>query len=121
MSFLTNTTSSANTVWFPSVITSKYLPDNTWYLMNTTTTTSTSTNGTLILPNYKKCRICLHAHLVDNDGCIEVVGLSNSVTFIGCPCKEYVPSDNLEYLEYLDKKKENKYCKHWRKRNQKNR
>lgn len=72
----------------------------------TTNTTSTSTTGILSLPNYKKCRSCNHAHLVENQGCIEVTGLSNSVYFAVCSCKEYVPQDNLEFLEYLSKKKE---------------
>lgn len=70
-----------------------------------TYTTNTTTTGTLAFPNYKKCRNCHHAHLVGNPGCIEITGFSNLVYFSTCQCPEYVPSDNLEYLEYLDKKK----------------
>lgn len=54
----------------------------------------------------KRCRICDHAHLDGQEGCIEVIG--QMVTFVSCTCKEYLPLDNLEYLEHLSEKKESK-------------
>jgi len=53
----------------------------------------------------KRCRTCNHAHLEEQTGCIDQYGW-NTVFVDHCPCKEYLPKDNLEYLEYLAKKEE---------------
>ena len=69
--------------------------------------TSTTTTGNSITPvtlDLKVCRNCNHAHIESQSGCIEQKGFS--IVFVICSCKEYVPIDNLEYLEYLLKKKE---------------
>jgi len=53
----------------------------------------------------KRCRKCNHAHTESETmGCYDI--FNNSIAFVPCQCKEYVPTDNLEYLEYLSKKKE---------------
>ena len=73
-----------------------------------TYTTSTSYAPSLKV-DIKRCRSCNHAHIEGNTGCIDYsLDFQNSVVFVPCSCKEYLPKDNLEYLEYLDKKKENK-------------
>ena len=70
------------------------------------TYTTNNTYPARVVPNLKRCRSCSHAHLAEQSGCIDQEGWNT--IFVSCTCKEYVPSDNLEYLEYLYKKKENK-------------
>lgn len=72
----------------------------------TTTVNSSSINSVNFEYIIKRCRVCKHAHSQEGGkGCYDTVG--NSVAFvISCRCKEHVPEDNLEYLEYLLKKKE---------------
>jgi len=70
-------------------------------LSNTTMTY----NPIQVTVDIKRCRNCNHAHLAEQPGCIDQDGW-NTVFVAHCPCKEYLPKDNLEYLEYLDKKKE---------------
>ena len=70
------------------------------------TTSAPVFNPTTVTIDIKRCRNCNHAHLAEQTGCIDQEGWNT--IFVTCPCKEYVPSDNLEYLEYLDKKKEQK-------------
>ena len=66
------------------------------------TSSSNSINISYIIT---RCRKCNHAHAQDGaEGCYDVIG--QAVTFVICHCKEHVPTDNLEYLEYLIKKKE---------------
>lgn len=69
-------------------------------------TTTSSTYPSQPKIDIKRCRMCNHAHLADQVGCIEQDGFN--FIYVICPCKEYVPSDNLEYLEYLYKKKTDK-------------
>lgn len=53
----------------------------------------------------ERCRNCKHAHTQSGGmGCYDVMG--GAVVFVLCQCKEHVPQDNLEFLEYLMKKKE---------------
>lgn len=76
------------------------------YDYNSTYTSTTGSALNTVELNIKRCRNCHHAHIEGQSGCIEA--LHGNVTFRSCSCEEYVPSDNLEYLEYLDKKKDNK-------------
>jgi len=69
-------------------------------LSNTTTTY----NPIQVTVDIKRCRNCNHAHLAEQPGCIDQEGWNT--VFVICKCKEYLPKDNLEYLEYLAKKKE---------------
>ena len=63
------------------------------------TFSSNSVNGSLGV-NIKRCRECNHAHLDSQYGCMDASGMT--ITFVSwCTCKEYVPTDKLEYIEYL--------------------
>ena len=66
------------------------------------TTSTTSTRNTFKV-DIKRCRNCSHAHMEGQQGCIDAIG--GMVYFTTCTCQEYIPTDNLEYLEWLDKKK----------------
>ena len=68
--------------------------------------TTVTYNPIKVTIDIKRCRNCNHAHLAEQTGCIDQEGWNT--IYVVCPCKEYLPKDNLEYLEYLDKKKENK-------------
>lgn len=69
-----------------------------------TYTTSSSSNTVQFAFVVPRCRSCKHAHAQEGaPGCYTVNGAS--VAFVICSCKEHVPEDNLEYLEYLYKKK----------------
>jgi hypothetical protein len=71
----------------------------------TTSSSNTCSNNVNFVYLINRCRECNHAHTqTGGAGCYDVVG--NSVAFVLCRCKEHVPTDNLEYLEYLSKKKE---------------
>lgn len=59
---------------------------------------STISNIVYSEPEVKVCRNCKHCHLAGQEMCINVSGFI--VTFATCPCKEYIPSDNLEYMEW---------------------
>lgn len=62
---------------------------------------------TRVAVDIKRCRSCNHAHLAEQPGCVDTNGYDVVFQSI-CSCKEYLPKDNLEYLEYLDKKKTSK-------------
>jgi len=68
------------------------------------TYTTNSTYSVSPKVDIKRCRTCNHAHIEGQKGCIEAIDYM--VFYKECPCNEYLPKDNLEYLEYLDKKKE---------------
>jgi hypothetical protein len=68
------------------------------------TITSSTYNPVNITYSIKRCRNCKHGHIEGQLGCIDAI--QSSIYPTSCTCKEYVPSDNLEYLEYLSKKKE---------------
>jgi hypothetical protein len=72
------------------------------YTSSINTTSSNTVNFVYII---ERCRACKHAHSQKGGtGCYDVVGAS--VAFVICQCKEHVPEDNLEYLEYILNKKE---------------
>ncbi|MGH7974740.1 MAG: hypothetical protein ACREBR_04395 [bacterium] len=76
-------------------------------IVNSNVCTSSTNSNSFITIKYaiKRCRECKHAHSqTEGAGCYDVIG--DSVAFVICQCKEHVPQDNLEYLEYLLKKKE---------------
>ena len=50
----------------------------------------------------KRCRNCKHAHIEGQKQCVEVIG--QMIAFTSCSCEEYVPEENLEYLEWKYKK-----------------
>lgn len=54
----------------------------------------------------KKCRTCSHAHLAGQEVCIDNF-YSGSIYPVTCGCKEYIPKDNLEYMEWKYNKKKN--------------
>lgn len=76
---------------------SQVIPSNSW------TTTAANTNPVTLTFQMKLCRICQHGHM-EGAGCMSVMQ-NNAVIFVGCTCKEYVPADNLEYLEWKHIKK----------------
>lgn len=91
-----NSSNSSNVVWtmdYSDNVNSSY------------TTITTACNNTyqfsLIM---KRCRNCKHSHASEGMGCYDVVNMM--VTYAVCSCKEHVPEDNLEFLEYLSRKKE---------------
>jgi hypothetical protein len=50
----------------------------------------------------KKCRDCKHPKYVHiKDRCLAIPGMNISL----CSCIEYVPKDNLDYVEWLVKKR----------------
>lgn len=73
------------------------------YYTYTTTTGYINSSPVHIIIN--RCRICNHAHTHGGEsGCYDTTGLT--IDYVACLCQEYVPQDNLEFLEYLLKKKE---------------
>jgi hypothetical protein len=97
---LTSSASNATTSTWNTV-------SNSWYggiTSGTYTTNHSHTyNPVKVTIDIKRCRNCNHAHLAEQTGCIDLEGWNT--VFVVCSCKEQVPSDNLEYLEWLDKKK----------------
>lgn len=77
-----------------------------WNMNYSNTISSNIANSVQFEYIIKRCRTCNHAHAQEGAaGCYDVAG--NSVAFvISCRCKEHVPKDNLEYLEYKLKQKE---------------
>lgn len=76
--------------------------DPTLIYTNSSNTVTSNINFSYIL---KRCRNCNHAHAVSGEGgCYDII--QGAIAFVICQCKENVPTDNLEYLEYLLKKKE---------------
>jgi len=72
----------------------------------TTTSNSSVSNNVTFEYIIKRCRECKHAHAQEGArGCYDVCDASIAFV-VNCHCKEHVPEDNLEYLEYLIKKKE---------------
>lgn len=78
------------------------------------TNTTTAVSGTVSVNmtpavkwNVKLCRECQHAHFEGNEGFCGIT-FNESVTFIACKCPEYVPTDNLDYLEWKYKKNDSK-------------
>jgi hypothetical protein len=94
-----NSSSSSNVVWsmnYSNIVSSG---------VYTTSGNNTFSNNIEIKYIIKRCRQCKHAHSQEGGtGCYDVINAS--VAFVMCSCKEHVPEDNLEYLEYLSKKKE---------------
>lgn len=76
---------------------SQVIPDSSW------TTTTANLNPVTLTFKMKVCRACKHGHM-EGAGCMDVMQ-NNAVIFVGCTCKEYVPADNLEYLEWKHIKK----------------
>ena len=62
-----------------------------------------------ILERFQKalshCRTCDHVRMahkfLGNKGFCMEAKLQNTGTYISCKCKMYIPSDNLEFLEYV--------------------
>lgn len=91
-----NSSNSSNVVWsmdYSNIV-------NSSMIYTTTTGSSNTVQFTFVVP---RCRQCKHSHGQEGQGCYTVMG--SSVAFVICSCKEHVPEDNLEYLEYLYKKK----------------
>ena len=97
-----NASSNSSTIW----ITPNSINPTVFSSGSFGTYTSSSIYSIKPKVDIKRCRNCNHAHIEGQQGCIDAIG--NDVFFKDCSCIEYVPSDNLEYLEYLDKKQENK-------------
>jgi hypothetical protein len=52
----------------------------------------------------KRCRKCQHGHYNHiKSRCLAVIGPEENLRI--CNCKEFVPSDNLDYIEWLAKKR----------------
>lgn len=53
----------------------------------------------------KHCRKCKHVRLshVESSHCIAALGTTEQLSL--CKCKEFVPEDNLDYIEWLAKKR----------------
>jgi hypothetical protein len=91
-----NSSSSSNVVWITNC---SNVSDFAIYTTSANSTHSNNVEFNWVIP---RCRVCKHSHF--ETGCFDTVG--PSVAFVLCSCKEHVPEDNLEYLEYLIKKKE---------------
>lgn len=62
------------------------------------------------LKSLNKCRVCEHVRIVHSTLdkiCLDVQLFKNGKAKM-CSCKEYVPKENLEYLEYKYGKKKGK-------------
>jgi len=90
---------ASSTIWISDGTSTNLYP----FTNNTYTTSASITSNNF---SFKKCRECNHGHIEGQSGCMDSIGFM--VTFAKCNCKEYVPSDNLEYLEYLYNKKQHK-------------
>ena len=97
MNLFYNSSNSSSVVW--SADYSNNVGDNSY-----ATVTTTSSNMVQFSFVLKRCRSCKHSHAPEGVGCYNVVG--TSVAYVICSCKEHVPEDNLEFLEYLSRKKE---------------
>jgi len=52
----------------------------------------------------KICRVCSHIKFLHlQKGCTDQI-LSKEGKLYLCNCKEYIPKDNIEYLEYMSEK-----------------
>ena len=98
---LTNTSINIHSGNFPNATVGVY-PYNAVYTSGTYNVGVY--NPSTVTIDIKRCRTCNHAHLAEQTGCIDQEGFNT--IFVFCGCKEYLPKDNLEYLEYLFKKKE---------------
>jgi len=101
---LTSTSSNASIITWGGNTTSVMYPGP--YTSGTGGLSNTTYNPVKVIVDIKRCRNCNHAHLAEQTGCIDQEGWNT--IFVICKCKEYLPKDNLEYLEYLDKKKTSK-------------
>jgi phospholipase C len=101
-SITSSNSTSTSTVWtsYPSHTHTGNISPGI-YTTNTGGLSSNITFNPII--DIKRCRNCNHAHLAEQPGCIDQEGWNT--IFVVCKCTEYLPKDNLEYLEYLDKKK----------------
>ena len=101
---ITTTSNNSSTItWGSNSLASNVLGGIAYPGTYTTNTTGTY-NPIKVSIDIKRCRNCNHAHLAEQTGCIDQEGWNT--IYVVCPCKEYLPKDNLEYLEYLAKKKE---------------
>ena len=91
-----NSSNSSNVVWSVDYSNST----NTSYTAVTTSTSNTFQFSFIM----KRCRSCKHSHVSEGVGCYDWAGMT--VAYAVCSCKEHVPEDNLEFLEYLSRKKE---------------
>jgi hypothetical protein len=99
----TTNTGGATVTWGSNALASSTYPGIAYPGTYTTNTTITY-NPIQVTVDIKRCRNCNHAHLAEQTGCIDQEGWNT--IFVICKCTEYLPKDNLEYLEYLAKKKE---------------
>jgi len=53
----------------------------------------------------KKCKKCTHVRLSHLEGRCIAANATDGEYLLMCKCKEFVPSDNLDYIEWLAKKK----------------
>ena len=53
----------------------------------------------------KHCRDCKHIRLSHVEGSHCIAANGNQEQFGLCQCKEFVPEDNLDYIEWLAKKR----------------
>lgn len=95
-----NSSSSSNVIWITNCSNVQDFP-----ICTTSGNYSTFSNNIEIKWVIPRCRACQHSHSQQGGlGCYDV--MVSSLVYIICKCKEHVPEDNLEYLEYLSKKKE---------------
>lgn len=95
----TSSNSTNSVTWTSSVSSQDMRASNT---VNTVNTVNASSSNNISW-KMKLCRECGHGQ--DEYGCFSMQGNFAVSMVFGCPCKEYVPSDNLEYLEYRYDKK----------------
>lgn len=102
---LSNTTYTTSTL-IPSVLSSWHLNVTTGQTNIATSASSNTFTMVSSVPttSFKLCRNCSHAHIAGQKVCIMQEGW-NIISVI-CVCEEYVPKDNLEYLEYMYDKKQ---------------
>lgn len=104
--------------WPDQGLTCSNLVQGQWNVFNSTSSNMypglsfdyTYTTSSISVPikvkwDFKKCRFCSHVHISGQTGCIEQDACNNIIFVSTCQCQEYVPQDNLEYLEYLYNKK----------------
>lgn len=72
----------------------------------TGTYSSASFNPVNVTWNIKKCRGCKHGHFQGSNCCAQIFG--SMISLVQCPCTEYVPENNLEFLEWKFNKNEAK-------------
>jgi hypothetical protein len=108
------TTTSINTTGtgIINIIPSPLVPSGSYVIGNPNGVFTTSSSNCTLSPssvNVKKCRFCNHAHLEDQQVCVDSSGWSLSIVM--CHCKEYAPKDNLEFLEWKYNKDQQKESK----------